>query len=298
MKSKAPTTLSQPPRPAAARGFSLVELMIALVIGLVILGGVASVSLGSRKSFSSQEAMGQVQEAGRLVNYMMFPHLRQAGFLPDPLSQVDPSRHFRGAWQQVDGSDNGFFVAAKITGISGARANTDAILVSFGGSDAARTCRGTAVGPSQIAANVFYISTADANGVSSLSCGHALNTSATGAGLQTPDTGTIAITDVQPLIYGVQDMQILYGVDTHAADDSPPKGLPGLFPNQYFTATNVSNWDRVVAIRVEITTVSAERTEGANVGGGTATPADDFVVDRRLQRVFSSTLHIRNRLRT
>lgn len=272
-------------------GFSLVELMISMVIGLIVLACVASVFLGSRQTFRTQDSMGQIQESGRFLNYLMFPYVRQAGFLPEPLIQTNPTEHFRGNWQQILGSENGFFDEERITGISDARPDSDALLVSYAGSPTRlRTCLGGTIGETEVAASVFYISLPDDSGVSSLHCGVAVFASAAGLGLQTDAANPIAIQSSQPLIYGVQDMQILYGVDTDPTDDhSILPGQSGLFPNQYRTASLVEDWTRVVSLRLSVTVVGAEATEGADTA---------MVRDRRLQRVFSSNVNIRNRLRT
>ena len=53
---------------------------------------------------------------------------------------------------------------------------------------------------------------------------------------------TTATPNPQPLIEGIEDMQLLYGVDLNA-DSSV---------DQYVTAGNVSNWANVIAIRVDL----------------------------------------------
>ena len=72
-----PATLNNQPRET---GFSLVELMIALVLGLFIIGGVASVFVGSTQSFNSNEALSRVQENGRFALDMIAEELRNAGY--------------------------------------------------------------------------------------------------------------------------------------------------------------------------------------------------------------------------
>lgn len=291
-------------RRTAPRGFSLVELMIAMAIGLIVLAGVGSIFQSSSNTFRTQENLGQVQEAGRFLTYLMVPTLRQAGYLPDPLAQVDVADHFRGPWRPIFGADNSFFAPEVVAGISGVRPGTDALLVVHGGSVIpSTTCRGTAVGDSQIAANVFYISAQDPEtGLSSLNCGTVVATVGSGAALRSPTT-PIAVADTQPLIFGVQDMQIMYGVDTDPADDAPlAPAQGGPFPDRYFDASAVPDWRRVVAVRINVTVVGSERTEGGgDVIGSQAqadgTVMDTFVRDGRIRRLFSNTVQVRNRLR-
>ena len=74
------------------------------------------------------------------------------------------------------------------------------------------------------------------------------------------------------LIEGVEDMEILYGVDTTLAD-----GISNA--NRYTTFNNVPNVDQIVALRVTFTVNSVD-----------AVSADDG----RLQRTFTKTIAIRN----
>lgn len=61
-------------------GLSLVELMVALVIGLILTAGVISVYLTSKKSYNSDTGLAQVQEDGRFALSFMEPVVRMAGF--------------------------------------------------------------------------------------------------------------------------------------------------------------------------------------------------------------------------
>ncbi|HET7921614.1 MAG TPA: PilW family protein [Gammaproteobacteria bacterium] len=61
-------------------GLSLVELMVALVIGLILTAGVISVYLTSKRSYSTDTGIAQVQENGRFVLGFMEPVVRMAGF--------------------------------------------------------------------------------------------------------------------------------------------------------------------------------------------------------------------------
>ena len=61
------------------RGFSLVELMIALVISLLLIIGTISVYMGSVASRRSQEMLASIQEKGRLAMVWLARDLRMAG---------------------------------------------------------------------------------------------------------------------------------------------------------------------------------------------------------------------------
>lgn len=65
---------------ARSRGFSLVELMVALVITLILTAGIAQIFLGSKKSFNIQETLGRMQENGRYAIESISADLRRAGY--------------------------------------------------------------------------------------------------------------------------------------------------------------------------------------------------------------------------
>ncbi len=72
-------------RPASARrqsGFSIVELMVALLLGLVLLGGVISIFLSNQQAFRANEDLGRLQENARISFELMARELRQAGGNP------------------------------------------------------------------------------------------------------------------------------------------------------------------------------------------------------------------------
>ena len=62
-------------------GFTLVELMIALVITLILLAGISQVFLSSKKSFTIQDSLARQQENGRFVLDILGQDLRRAGYM-------------------------------------------------------------------------------------------------------------------------------------------------------------------------------------------------------------------------
>ncbi len=90
----------------------------------------------------------------------------------------------------------------------------------------------------------------------------------------------------EELVEGVEDMQILYGVDTDG-DGSV---------NQFLRANDASNWGQVTGIRISLLLRSVENNvttarQPYFFNGTTVAPAD-----RRLRRVFTTTIAVRNQL--
>ena len=105
----------------------------------------------------------------------------------------------------------------------------------------------------------------------------------------------------QELIEGVENMQVLYGVDNNPADDAAA-GISANYyvafdqiPNQIPPASGNPGTDRIISVRISLLLQSTDNnitTQNTAVAynGGTS------VADRRLRRVVTSTIALRNRL--
>lgn len=60
-------------------GFTLIELMIAMLLGLIVIAGVASVFLANMRSYTTSRAVGTVQTNSRIAFELMARDIRQAG---------------------------------------------------------------------------------------------------------------------------------------------------------------------------------------------------------------------------
>src|SRR5450755_617135 len=65
-------------------GFTMIELMVALIIGLFLLGGLLTLVQDNRRSFSNQNQLSQLQDSERLAMTMMTDVIQAAGYFPDP----------------------------------------------------------------------------------------------------------------------------------------------------------------------------------------------------------------------
>lgn len=66
---------------AAAHGFSIVEFMIAMAIGLVIIAAAAQIYINSSATYRLDEGLSRVQEDARFAMNFLAKDLRMAGFL-------------------------------------------------------------------------------------------------------------------------------------------------------------------------------------------------------------------------
>ena len=66
--------------PSTTRGFTLVEMMVAMAIGLVLILGAVNIYGQGRNSFRTAESIARIQENARFALDMMGPDIRLAGF--------------------------------------------------------------------------------------------------------------------------------------------------------------------------------------------------------------------------
>lgn len=132
-------------------GLSLIELMVAMLISLILLGGVLQVFLSSKDMYRTNTAVARVQEAGRFATDFIAFDVRQAGFKGECLT--DPLSHFRLTNAGVDtknaysttppiqGWDNSkpsFFTSAETT-----YTDTDSFIVKYAGDGQGFSSNGT-----------------------------------------------------------------------------------------------------------------------------------------------------------
>lgn len=144
--------------PLRQSGLSLVELLIAVVLGGLVIAAVGTVYLGSRQSYSTQEAMARMQENARYAFELMTVDIRQAGFTEcapksKTYSSLNGTDWFNAlASQPLLGFESGSGLPAAVTG---ALADTDAlqILRADNSGDYRVTSHAAASAQFQLAAN-------------------------------------------------------------------------------------------------------------------------------------------------
>lgn len=345
----------------AHRGFSLVELMIAVTIGMLVLAGVGTVYLGSRQTFREQETLARMQEGARYAFEALSVDIRQAGFAEcapknKTFSTLNGANWYNTlASQPLFGYESGAGLPAVVTG---ALANTDAVKVirsdnsgdysvqSHNAASAQFTLKAnhdlkqgeilTIVTPDCSKAVTFQMTNVNNNNTisqvvhnsgagtpgNSTKCLDDPSSAACSSPATYPDIpadsrimrqigriyflannpngqpalyreslgpqGGVAGSTSEELVEGIEDMQIVYGEDTNADKNV----------DSYVAANAVANWDNVLAVRVSLLVRSVENNvvsspvavtfDGATVNSGVG-------ADRRLRKVFTATIGVRNR---
>jgi type IV pilus assembly protein PilW len=262
--------------PRHQSGFSLIELMIAMVLSLVILLAVVQVFLGSRQTYVLADDMSRVQENGRFSMDFIAQNIRMGGYQG---SKGDSLQAFltTACEEFAPCTDNG----------AGTGSDRFAVWLNPPPDDGTDTdCTGAAVGDDDVIANVYYITSDADTGINSLTC-RGFNT----------NTNTWNAAE-QPLIDGIDNMQVLYGVDNPdpANPDATDTGL-----NQYVNANQVADWSVVKAVRVALL-VSA----GTENGSGEEMTRNyvlldapqQAITDSHVRQIYTTTITLNNNIGT
>lgn len=350
------------------RGVTLIELMIAMAIGMVLLLGVVHILTSNQHTYRMNDNVGRIQENARIALEMMSRDLRSAGGtscmrvpreelaelaggsrrtasvnvianppIPGGLGVGVEIRGFdAGGYQFIGGAADPRLIAAADGFHVGRMDDCPASLVgNMGTTNANIQLDGTAQGCGFAAGQLLIISDCESmdvfrptnvnNGaITVMAHSNAVNTSnflskaydtsasvarhrAVGYYLAlNQDAANPASVpranlmldegrgQLNPaLVEGVEDMQILYGVDQS-----------GNFAADVFvTATNVADWSTVVAVQLNLLLASDPTTtllpdpQNYQWFGNLATATANVVApDWRLYRTFSQTVTLRNRV--
>ncbi|CAH0444096.1 hypothetical protein LMG10661_00647 [Ralstonia syzygii subsp. syzygii] len=314
-------------RPRRARGFSLVELMVALVIALLVLGATESFYLLTRSTYTTIEDTSGLEERGQFALNVMTRVLRQAGFTKmtndhsGGVMQLQPSDP-----PMVSGLDGcmGTEAAPKAAGPAAGESlsnclspqtptGSDAIEVRFFGvgttADLATPdgtiidCSGQGVADyttsdlasSQRGLSMFFIQTGR-DGNPYLACKFRKRDA---SGHEVTNTTNEDDFVTQQLVPGVETLQFLYGISTNK----------DTVPDVYKRASDMTadDWKQVFAIKVAMVVRADNASADTHVDAptytlfgnqyttadGTFKPTQKLNVARRL---FTTTVQVRNYL--
>jgi len=241
-------------------GFSLVEMMISMVIGLVLVAGAYRLFIGSTTTYKQQDDLSRLQENVRLATQVLAQDIRLAGY---------PRFAMNGAP----------FAGTPVTATN----NPSALPCTTGCSDT------IAVSYTNSAGNLTTVTF-----------------SIVGSVLQRNETAPVPPMVSGPVVDGVENMQVLYGMDTDPTDQMQSVDVP--------YQDTLAGGGQVIAVQVRLLMrTTNEIPEAAldtacyDVDGLATTPAaavapclagQEFnpVDDRRLRRIFTTTITLRNQL--
>lgn len=318
-------------QPTSSHGLTLVELLVAMALGLLItLAAVAALSI-SQQGFRTVDAASQVRDNARFASDIMRRVILQAGYL-SPQFAIDRSHGFAlnnatAGEPNIKGFNNASYNQNLAIGLTNTVAssgrgvnNSDMLIVRYqvgrtatnGVSDRSMiNCLGNTEtvppeNPDERLFSVFHISNTG-RGEPTLMCTWRNETNGTW--------------QTQPLVEGVERLQILYGTQNVTANTAPTAlsdttATPP--PDRYLrgdqlvvtgndAATN-ANWERVRSIRIGMVlrgpagsaTTTADAPAVHPFGSAALGSANDPGTqpgtpnDNRLRQIASFTVNLRN----
>jgi type IV pilus assembly protein PilW len=221
-----------------SRGFTMVELMIAITVSLFLAGGAIAMLQSTRQTFATQSQLAQLQDNERLAMTFMAEVIESAGYTPSPQTYLNTTV------LPVSGAT--FAAGQGVYGTYNAAAPGDTVTIRYGALplDNIFNCAGTqntATNPYDVFVNKFWVDnvTDPANPV--LKCTF------------TPTSTNVA--QIVPLVNGVQNLTILYGVKRSAANT-------GSCADTYLKGSQMAaaDWTEVCSVSVEITFLNPLKT--------------------------------------
>lgn len=314
---------------ARLRGVSLIELMVAMVISLVLIGGAIQVYLFSRQNYDVNESVSRLQETARFALSVIEPDIRMAnswglvkgsGFVDVTgvtATDTDCGDNFAlDVMDTLGGTNNGYTWECAAAG-AGAMATADTLVVRRASVLAATgtsgvqvcstrtvarlltdtsTCPATPIGQlNDLIVNAYYVDR-DSDSRADLPTLRRF-------GLQSPTS--FLDSEIVP---GVEDMQIQFGID--------PTGTRGI-ATRYVNPGAVPAGSQIVSVRIWLLVRSETKEQGFTNGDtayeygdrlqangttsdlndtGAATAAYDPPEDGFRRLLVSRTIQVRNAL--
>lgn len=284
-------------------GFTIIELMISVAIGLVITIAVTNAYLSGLGSQQAQTNLSRAQESTRVAMDLLSNAIRKAGYKnpsatgPDFCDGAKPAS--AGICDRPTTTPRLVLFNDPATIVNPATSASDPIsnksdiirVRYYGESDGTiYDCLGNPVALTNLVEDTFYV--ADDNGEPTLHC-HTTNIAAAPKTSTTPNPA--------PLVPGVESMQMLYGED-FASDDC----LRAI--DRYVHGGVVANVNNVRSVMLSIITRTTDSTspdrstrtfnhfEAPNYTAPTSDTGSTFTApaDGRMRQPFFTTIALRN----
>jgi type IV pilus assembly protein PilW len=239
------------------RGFTLLEIMIAMAIGLFLTGALLTIVQTNKAVFANQNLLEQMQDSQRMSMTLMANVIQQAGYFPDPTANtLSGTLVAAGAFANSQGITGGYVAAAP--------GDTISVRYMTAPKDGILNCSGTSNTNAVGGLNILYVN--QFNVVAGVPSGQLVCNVTIGA-TTTPYT----------LVNGVTNLSVLYGVKTNLA-------AAGNNVDTYLNASQMTvvNWQNVISVLISLTFTNPLYTQA---GRGQA----QFITVQRLVDVMNQT---------
>jgi len=216
-------------RTTRQRGFTLLEIMIAMAIGLFLTGALLTIVQTNKAVFANQNLLEQMQDSQRMAMTLMANVIQQAGYFPDPTANtLNGTLVAAGAFANSQAMTGGYVAAPP--------GDTISVRYMTAPQDGILNCSGLSNPNAVGGANILYVNqfavVVPAGQPGQLQCT-----------VTTPAGAT-----VYTLVNGVTNLSVLYGVKTNLA-------AVGNNVDTYLNAGQMTaaNWQNVISVLIRLT---------------------------------------------
>ncbi|MCH9697239.1 MAG: PilW family protein [Gammaproteobacteria bacterium] len=264
-------------------GFSLVELMVAMLVGLVILGAIIQVFVSSKKSYLAADDSSLMNDNSRYILTVLNNQLRMAGHLFEPLLGRDDSLVSQSVTLTNPSASITFDPGTFLFGTATDNGNYDTLYMRFQGSSA-KPIKICGVSANSDAIHIVRYSVTTVNYEKG------------------PNTGVLSCLATNGSVQNFGDhidmFRVLYGIDTDG-DSVTDKYVSAnkVLPVNSTKPASGSEWQQVVSLKIGLLLRSNNPIK-SNSNSETYQVLDKSVSysDAFARKVVTSTISLRNRL--
>ncbi len=216
----------------AARGFTFVEIMVAIALGLFLIGGLLTLVQAMRRTATNQSGMSQLQDNERMAMQLITDVVQSTGYYTNPLTNSAPAAFLVGTYGPASFTSAQALMGNYTAGVPDIITNRYQTAGTTVG-DNAINCTGNANATPASFVNQITVNTA----TNYLTCTVWVNANP-----------SITVS----LVPGITGMSILYGVESGA-------GVASNSVDAYLTADLVTAgnyWPQVRSVQVTLTFVN------------------------------------------
>jgi type IV pilus assembly protein PilW len=232
----------------AARGFTFVEIMVAIALGLFLIGGLLTLVQAMRRTATNQSGMSQLQDNERMAMQLITDVVQSTGYYTSPLTNSAASAFLVGSYGAASFGSAQALMGNYTAGVPDIITNRYQT-AGTGAGDNAINCTGNPSATPATFVNQITVNTAS----NYLTCTVWVNAN---------NPVTVA------LVPGITNMSVLYGVETG-------NGVASNSVDTYLTADLVTAgnyWPQVRSVQVTLTFLNPM----AGQPGQTANPTVSF----------------------
>jgi Tfp pilus assembly protein PilW len=266
------------------RGLSLIELMISITLGMTLMAAAMQFIVSTRQTYELNDDIARIQENGRIALDILSKDLKLAGYRKPLNGDGTVPNYFLNdcSIKNTDGEE--------LCSIDNGTTNSDRLSVQFDpppdDGSTETDCLGNALANTDsVIVNSYTIDDVDKDGINSLYC-ESYDVSA----------GTV-ISTLQPIVDGIDNMQVLYGI----ADDEVNVSRYISGEKLYTDASRASvttDWPNIRSVRVAllVSNGSAEGFAENRLRDYRLLDSDIIqYTDQQARRIYSTTIQFNNK---